>query len=88
VKLRFPNLKDIVYLTCYLKVVKEKVTKAALSNSVLHSSDSHSMGKIEIDKYGLQQYFSMKSSRVLLKGSVSSVGRAWRNTKLVVFRFS
>jgi hypothetical protein len=41
-------------------VVTEEVTKVVLSNSVLHNSDSHSMGEIEIGKYGLQQCFSMK----------------------------
>jgi hypothetical protein len=50
----------------YLKVVIEEVTKAALSNAVLHNCDSQSMGKIEIDKYGLQQCFSMKSSQVFI----------------------
>lgn len=43
-------------------MVTEEVTKAALSNSVLHNSDSHSMGETEIDKYGLQQCFSMRRS--------------------------
>ena len=41
-------------------MVTEEITKVVLSNSVLHNSDSYSMGEIEIDKYGLQQCFSMK----------------------------
>jgi len=68
-------------------VVTEEITKVVLSNSVLHNSDSYSMGEIEIDKYGLQQCFSMKRLWVLLKGSVSSVDCASWNMKFVVFRF-